>query len=248
MMGALIPPQRGAAVCLLNRGKANGGRWACRQEDCDLGQGCEGNHVGWEGGRIFLTHVHYKNAGKGADFSGAHRAVTIGDAALGRLMTGLLQHQSRWASCMLTSIVEEEDVGALFVHPASGMPFKQSGREHQAGSTTLTSYIRECMDDLQLQLSEDGEGDTPWLPDGMGPREFRFAYVGWFMATSKGKKSGWVDRMKRNLARLMTTTAREWDRTYQQGADANEDMGWAMGQLEQNIAGFQEGDGSDEED
>jgi hypothetical protein len=45
----------------------------------------------------------------------------------------------------------------------------------------------------------------------------------------------------------MTTTAREWDRTYLQGADVNEDMGWAMGQLEQNFAGSQEGDGSVEE-
>jgi hypothetical protein len=40
----------------------------------------------------------------------------------------------------------------------------------------------------------------------MGPREFRFAHVGWFMAITRGKKSGWVDRMKLNLAGAMTTT------------------------------------------
>jgi hypothetical protein len=32
---------------------------------------------------------------------------------------------------MLTSIVEEEDVGALFVDdPISGLPFRESGMEH----------------------------------------------------------------------------------------------------------------------
>jgi hypothetical protein len=254
MMGALVPPQRAAAVCLLNRGtKSNGQGWPCRQDECDIGTECKGNHVGWDEGHLYMCMLHYKNAGRSAEFTGARRRdVVHSHNALGRLMVGLLEHQVRWASHMLASIVEEEDVGALFVDPVNGLPFRDSGMKNTPpGSTTLTAYVKHCMRDLHLISIQEGELDveTPWLPEGVGPMEFRFAYVGRFMAITRGKESGWVARMKRDLARAMTTTETEWDETYSQGADANEDMDWAASQLQQlEYEGFQEPDGHGLED
>jgi hypothetical protein len=189
-----------------------------------------------------MESVHYKNAGKSTDFMGANRHVRLSSSALGMTMMRLLIHQVQWASPMLTSIVEEENVGALFVCPDNGLPFKVLKKGGQAkcniGTTPFNSYVKRILGELKMiaHSKEACEREDPeataeeWLDVDMGPRELRFAYVGWWLHKNNGQTSDWVDRMKKALSRFMLTTPDAWDRHYRKGRDANADMEWAMQQ------------------
>jgi hypothetical protein len=125
MLGPILPTQRAALMALLNRPMPGGGKYPCRHADCDITE-CHSNHVGRDSrGKLYMTSVHYKNAGKAAEFSGPiNRPVTLDSATLGKLLGGLLEHQIEWGSALMASRSPGEDVGALFVDPVRGLPFR----------------------------------------------------------------------------------------------------------------------------
>ena len=125
MLGPILPAQRAALIALLNRPMPDGGKYPCRHADCDIPD-CHSNHVGRDSrDKLYMTSVHYKNAGRSPEFTGPiNRPVTLDSATLGKLLTGLLEHQIEWGSALMASRSPEEDVGALFVDPVRGLPFR----------------------------------------------------------------------------------------------------------------------------
>lgn len=114
-----------------------------------------------------------------------------------------------------------------------------TGSESCAGAMLLSDYVRDTLEDVRFEAGI--EDDDAWLPTvGFPPREFRFAFVGAFLASNAHKDKEWHRTMKHKLCRIMTTTPAEWDRTYKKGADANAGLAWAMSELHghADAAGF----------
>jgi hypothetical protein len=196
-----------------------------------------------------MVSVHYKNAEKSPAFSGSARRVEVTGDDMGRVLGRLLQHQVDWASPMLTSKEPGADVGALFVDPRHGLPFRKDGRDYGPGSMFMVSYVRACVAALKLEARVQ-EG-APWLPDDMCPKEFRFAFVGAFYAANTKTDRTELEELEKRLSRLMTTTVREWQKVYSKGQDANAGFGWAMRALHRanaHAVGLDDGSESGEEE